>query len=93
MELLADPHRRLRRLSNVAIFGPADSPVIYTDSHGRALNMNQFNALMRRHEDVFDRLTLEACEDMRAKCELVPDWLLKAEKDAWLRSQRRVANG
>lgn len=93
MDLLKDDLRRIRQLSGLALFGTREKPVLYTNQFGEPLYMDHFVGLMQRNRGTFDRLTLEACEDMRKNGQIVPEWLLAAEKDAWLRQQRRAANG
>ena len=72
-------------LVDQAIFGDT----ALTDSQGRVLTGKQWYSRVKRHEALYDRLTMQACEYHRAKGERLPGWLLKAELQAWERTRRR----
>ena len=71
------------RHERYAIFGNT----VFTDNAGGWMSMDEWYRAVKRNEDVYDRLTLEMCQDMRSKKEIVPDWLLDAERAAWERSR------
>lgn len=56
----------------------------------RAADDRLYRACKRAEPDL-DRLTLEMCQTERANGEKLPDWLLKAEIEAFMRTRSRAA--
>lgn len=51
-----------------------------------------YRALQRAQFEL-DQLTLQMCEEERARGNRIPDWLLQAELDAFMRQRRRDTQG
>ena len=69
-----------------------DGAPLFND-HGEIADDNDMYRFLGRPEVVreLDRLTFEMCAEDRSKGEKLPDWLLQAEVDAFIRQRSRVA--
>lgn len=78
----------------------ADIPAFYTDpetgflvanDRGQPATDADVDRFFRQAEPELDRLTLDMCKAERAAGNTLPDWLIKAELMAFVRTRKRAA--